>query len=117
MEKKIKANKILPDVKKMDAKLNTAELVCTKTNWIKHNFNTFTLPLKFIEKINNHEITLDEAKDNQDKLEKLIIRLENYKAKKPLKIEEKKNALKSATELFHARGNIIHFFEEGNFSV
>ena len=49
-----------------------------------------TTPLKFLEKIYNHEITLDEAKDDQDKSEKLIIRLENYKAKKPLKIKEKK---------------------------
>ena len=72
------------------------------------------LPLKFVEKIYNHEITLDEAKDDQDKLEKLINRLENYKAKKPLKIEEKKNVLKSATELFHVRED-IDFFEKGIF--
>ena len=66
------------------------ELVCTRTDGTKYNFNTFALPLKFVEKIYNYEITLDEAKDNEDKLEKLINRLENYKAKKPLKIEEKK---------------------------
>ena len=40
----------------------------------------FALPLKFIEKNYNYEITLDEAMDNQKKLEKLIIRLENYNA-------------------------------------
>ena len=43
------------------------------------------LPLKFIEKIHNYEITLDEAMDNQEKLEKLIRRLENYNAKKKKK--------------------------------
>ena len=37
----------------------------------------FALPIKFIEKIHNYEIALDEAMDNQEKLEKLIIRLEN----------------------------------------
>ena len=57
------------------------ELVCTKTDGTKYNFNIFALPLKFIEKIHNYEITLDEAMDNQEKLEKLIIRLENYNAK------------------------------------
>ena len=36
---------------------------------------------KFVEKIYNYEITLDEAMDDQEKLEKLIIRLKNYKAK------------------------------------
>ena len=38
-------------------------------------------PLTFIEKIDNYEITLDEAKNDQDELKKLIIRLENYKAR------------------------------------
>ena len=74
-------NKILLDVKKIDTKLDTAELVCTKTDETKYNFNTFALPLKFVEKNFNYEITLDEAKDDQNQLEKLIIRLEKYKAK------------------------------------
>ena len=67
------------------------ELVCTKTDGTKYNFNIFALPLKFIEKIHNYEITLDEAMDNQEKLEKLIIRLENYGAK----INKKKRKIKS----------------------
>ena len=69
------------EVKKQDAKLDTAELVCTKTDGTKYNFNIFALPLKFIEKIHNYEISLDEAIDDQEKLEKLIRRLENYNAK------------------------------------
>ena len=44
-------------------------------------FNKGWVKLKFIEKIHNYEITLDEEIDNQEKLEKLIIRLENYGAK------------------------------------
>ena len=43
---------------------------------------------KFVKKLYNYEITLDEAMDHQDKLEKLIIR-QNYEAKNKLKIEEK----------------------------
>ena len=74
-------NKILLEVKKIDTKLDTAELVCTKTDGTKYNFNTFALPLKFVEKNFNYEITLDEAKDDQNQLEKLIIRLEKYKPK------------------------------------
>ena len=83
------ANKILLEVKKIDAKLDTAELVCTKTDGTKYDFNRFLFPLKFIEKIHNYEITLDEAMDNQEKLEKLIIRLENYGAKSNKKRREK----------------------------
>ena len=70
--------------------------------------------LKFIEKINNYEITIDEAIDDQEKLEKLIIRLENYGMKKRKKKEEKK-VLKSAEKLFNARRHIIGFFEKGIF--
>ena len=55
--------------------------------------------MKFIEKTYNYEITLDEAKDNQDKLEKLIIRLENYKAIINKKEEEKnKEEIKEKTK-------------------
>ena len=95
-KKNDKANKILLDVEKKDAKLDTAELVCTKTDGTKYNFNIFALPLKFVEKIYNYEITLDEAMDDQTKLEKLIIRIENYRAKNKKKIEEKNKALESA---------------------
>ena len=69
------------------------------------------LPLKFVEKIYNYEISLDEAKDDQDKLEKLINRQKNYKAKKPSKIEEKKYVLESAIKLFNARKDIIKYIE------
>ena len=73
----------------MNDELDTAELVCTKTDGTKYNFNTFAFPLRSIEKIYDYEITLDEAKDDQDKLEKLMIRLENYKARINKKRREK----------------------------
>ena len=63
------ANKILLNVKKIDAKLDNAELVCTKTDGTKYDFNCFEFPLKFIEKIYNYEITLNEVKSNQDKID------------------------------------------------
>ena len=72
-------------------KFDTAERVCTKTDGTKYNLNTFALPLKFVEKIYSYQITLNEAKYNQDKLEKLIIRLENYSKKKKNKNKKKKN--------------------------
>ena len=75
------ANQILLDIKKIDTKLDTSELVCTKTDGTKYSFNNFALPLKFVEKIFNYEITLVEAKDDQDKLEKLIISSKNTNQK------------------------------------
>ena len=72
--------------------------------------------MKFIEKTYNYEITLDEAKDNQDKLEKLIIRLENYKARNNKK-EEKNNVLKSAGRLFRARKILLVFLKKKFFRL
>ena len=80
-------NKLLSEFKKIDETIDNAELVCTKTD----GTNIFVLPLKLIEKIHNYEITLDVAINNQEKLEKLIIRLENYGAK----INKKKRKIKS----------------------
>ena len=44
----IEANKLLPEFDKIDKTLNKAELVCTKTDGTKYNFNIFALPFKFI---------------------------------------------------------------------
>ena len=107
------ANKILLNGKKRDAKIDTEELVCTKTEGTKYDFNRFAFPLKFIEKTYNYEITLDEAKDNQDKLEKLTIRLENYKARINKKKEEKnKEEIKEKTKE-EAKEEIERFISNG----
>ena len=91
-KKNDEANNILLDIRKTDTKLDTAELVCTKPDGTKYNFNTFALPLKFVEKNFNYEITLDEAKDDQNQLAKLIIRLEKYKPKINLKKRREKKS-------------------------
>ena len=55
------AYKLLSEFKKIDETLDNAELVGTKTDGTKYDFNRFLLSLKFIEKTHNYEITLDEA--------------------------------------------------------
>ena len=77
-KKNDKANKLLFEFKKIDETLDNAELVCTKTDGTKYDFNRFLLPLKFIEKIYKHEITLNEAIEKQAELEELINKLNNY---------------------------------------
>ena len=57
-KKNDEANKLLSEFRKIDETLDNAELVCTKTDGTKYDFNRFLLPLKFIEKIHNYEITL-----------------------------------------------------------
>ena len=59
------ANKLVPKFRRIDRTLDKLELVCTKTDWTKYDINRFTLPLRFILKIHNYEITLDEAIEDQ----------------------------------------------------
>ena len=74
-KKNDEANKLLSEFKKIDETLDNAELVCTKTDGTKYDFNRFLFPLKFIEKIHNYEITLDEARNYQRELTILINKL------------------------------------------
>ena len=76
-KKNNEANKLLPKFKKIDRILDKAELFSTKTDGTKYDFNRFALPLKFIEKIHNYEITLDEAIE-QTELRELINKLNDY---------------------------------------
>ena len=74
-KKNDEANKLLSEFRKIDETLDNAELVCTKTDGTKYDFNRFLFPLKFIEKIHNYEITLDEARNYQRELTILINKL------------------------------------------
>ena len=87
------ANKILSEFRKIDKTLDNADLVCTKTdNKTKNDFNCFSLPLKFIEKNHNYEITLDKAINDQKDLNILINKLNNdYEPRNTKKKKEKKN--------------------------
>ena len=67
----------MPKFRKIDETLDDAQLVCTKTDGIKYDFNQFLLPLKFIEKNHIYEITLDEAINYQTELNILINKLNN----------------------------------------
>ena len=54
------------------------------------------LPLEFVGKVHNYEISLDDALEDQNKLEKLIIRLENNN---PKKTKTKQNKTKQKNKL------------------
>ena len=68
----------MKDIKLIDDWLETAQLICTKTDGkTKYDFNKFTFPLKFTSKIYNRNLTLQEAKDDQQELAILINKLNN----------------------------------------
>ena len=53
------------ELKRINDTLDNAELVYTKTDGTKYDFNRFSLPLKFIEKIYKYEITPEGAIEKQ----------------------------------------------------
>ena len=109
------ANKLALRFKKINRTLDKTELVCTKTHGSKYDFNRFPLPLKFIEKIHNYEITLDEAIEDQTELRILINKLNNeYNRRILKKAKEKNRVLESARKLLDARDDSIVFFNIKN---
>ena len=74
----------MSEFRKIHETLDNAELVCTKTDGIKYDFNRFALSSKFIGKIHNYEIILDKAINYQTKLKILINKLNNdYNPRNP----------------------------------
>ena len=59
-----KAKKLMNKIKTIDDWLDTAQLICTKTDVkTKYDFNKFTFPLKFTSKIYRHDLMLQEPKN------------------------------------------------------
>ena len=107
----------MENIKVIDDWFETAQLIWTKTDGkTKYEFNKFMLPLKFATKIYCHDLMLQEARDDQQKLKILINKLNNnYNPTNITKIKEKNDTLKSAKKLFFIREDIINAFKKGNF--
>ena len=113
-----KAKKIMDNIKIIDDWLETTQLICTKTDGkTQHEFNKFTLPLKFTSKIYQHDLTLQKAEDDQQELKILINKLnKNYNPRNKTKIKEKDDTLESANKLYSIREDIVDAFSKGIFS-
>ena len=83
-------------IKVIDDWFETAQLICTKTDGkTKYEFKKFAFSLKFASKICRHDLTLQEAEDDQQKLKILINTLNNnYNPTNTIKIKEKNSAKK-----------------------
>ena len=89
-KKNAESNKLVPKFIELDETLEKVDLVCTKTDGTKYDFNRSLLPLKFIAKIYNYKITLDKAIQDQTKLGVSINKLNDYNLINTEKVEEKK---------------------------
>ena len=109
------AKKLIERIKIIDDWLETAQLICTKTDGkTKYNFSKFAFPVKFASKIYRHDLTLQKARDNQQDLQILINNFNNnYNPISQLKIKEKDDALKSEKRLIVIRDGINNAFKKG----
>ena len=74
------------------------------------------MPLKFATKIYSHDLTIQEARGDQQKLKILIYNLNNnYDPKNTTKIKEKKDTLESGKKLLFIKEEIISAFKKGIF--
>ena len=89
-KKNAESNKLVPKFIELYETLEKVDLVCTKTDETKYDFNRSLLPLKFIAKIYNYKITLDKAIQDQTKLGVSINKLNDYNLINTEKVEEKK---------------------------
>ena len=109
-----KSRKLINKIIKIDDQLQTEKLICTRTDGIRQY--DFMLPFKFTLKIYSHNLTLQEAKDDQQELKILINKLNNkYNPRNQEKIEEKIKVIKSAKILYSIREEIIDAFKKGIF--
>ena len=106
-------------IKVIDDSLEAAQRICTKTDGkTKYDFNKFTFPLKFTSKIYCHDFTLQEVRDDQQKLQILKNKLnKKYNPTNITKIKEKDDTLKSAKKLFFIREEIMNAFKKDIFSL
>ena len=111
------AKKLMERIKLTDDWLETAQLICTKTDGkTKYNFNEFTFPVKFASKIYRRDLTLEKARDDLQDLQILINNLNNdYNPTSQLKIKEKDDTLKSTKRLIVIREGVINTFKKGAF--
>ena len=112
-----KVKKLMENIKVIDDWLETAQLICTKTDGkTKYEFNKFMLPLKFASKVYSRNLTLQKAIDDQQDLDILINKLNNnYNPTSKIKIKEKDDTLNSAKKLFFVREEIINAFKKAIF--
>ena len=100
---------VMNKIKVIDDWLETVQLICTKTDGkTKYDFDKFTFPLKYTSKIYRHDLMLQEAEDDQQKLKILINNLnKNYNPKNQTKIKEKDDTLKSAKKIFLLKKKLL----------
>ena len=85
----------------------------THSNGKEYNFYKFANLNLFGNKIFNGKISIEDALEEQAKMEKLLMSLKKYDPSNDYKIKTRKEVLKNAEELLQTRNKIINAFRAG----
>ena len=110
------ANDLMDEIKGNDDDIDINKLPFIGSKQEKFNFNTFRMPLNFLQDIYNEKISLKEAEFKQRGLEIKIQDLQfGYTPKNIKEKEEKSQILMHANELLESRNKIIKAFKDDIF--
>ena len=111
------ANDLMDEIKEDDDDIDINKLPCIGSKEEKFNFNTFRIPLNFLQDIYKEKISLKEAEFKQRGLEIKIRDLQfGYTPKNKKEKEEKNQVLMHANELLESRNKIFKAFKDDIFS-
>ena len=88
---------------------------CTHSNGKEFNFYKFANLNLFGNKIFNGNTSIEDALEEQAKMEKLLMSLKKNHPSNDYKINARKEVLKNAKDLLETRNKIINAFRDGNF--
>ena len=106
------ASDLMDEIEEDDDDIDINKLCFIGSDKQKFNFNTFRMPLNFLQDIYNEKISLKEAKFEQRDLEKEIEKLEFNYIPKNEKEEEIDKVLMYAKSLLESRNKIIDAFKD-----
>ena len=111
------ASDLMDEIEEDDDDIDINKLCFIGSDKQKFNFNTFRMPLNFLQDIYKEKISLKEAEFKQRGLEIKIRDLQfGYTPKNKKEKEEKNQVLMHANELLESRNKIIKAFKDDIFS-
>ena len=91
--------------------------LCIHSNGTEFNFYKFANLNLFGNKIFNGKTSIEDALEEQTKMEKLLMSLKKHDPSNNSKIKTRKEVLENAEDLFETRNKIINAFRAGIFPL
>ena len=109
--KKKTAVDLVNKIRKAIRENRNKNFVCTHSNGTQYDFNQYIDLNQFGNEIFSDEISIEDARNEQDNMKILINKLKNYGPSNPKKIKFRQEVLDNAQKLYNIRNNIINAFE------